>query len=530
MSRYYQYLFMILVLMVLSAGVLGYVLWNDNVVPEQYNSIDRAAKTRPDYCGTVIPPNIAPLNFLVQEAGSHYYVKIYSDKGDPIEVFSRSPKIIIPLKAWHKLLNENKGQQLYFDIFVKTTNSQWNRFDTLSNRIANEDIDGFLVYRKIRPLYLRHREHEKIGIYQRNLENFNESLVFDNRYYYRYGCLNCHAFCNNRPDKMLIAIRNSKHGNCALLIEDDSANKIGTKFGYTSWHPSGRLAIYSMNKVRQFFHSVQNEVRDVIDLDSALAYYSLDTQTIKIPPEISKKDRLETYPTWSADGRYLYFCSAPFLWDRQSETLPKRYKQVKYDLMRASYDLESDTWGQPETVLSVQDTALSILEPRISPDGRWLLFCMCNYGCFPVYQDSSDLYLIDLEAARRTGRYEYRRIEANSDQSESWHSWSSNSRWIAFSSKRHDGVFTRLYLSYVDQTGKVYKPILMPQKDPTFYDSLLLTLNTPELIIEPVKVTGEKLGRIVRGSRQIQVNMPVTMATPKAGTISDYTSPQQERQ
>ncbi|GAH88604.1 unnamed protein product, partial [marine sediment metagenome] len=61
MSRYYRYLFMILVLMALSVVVLGYILWDAKTVPEQYNSIGRAAEISPDYCGTVIPPNIAPL-------------------------------------------------------------------------------------------------------------------------------------------------------------------------------------------------------------------------------------------------------------------------------------------------------------------------------------------------------------------------------------------------------------------------------------------------------------------------------------
>ena len=158
------------------------------------------------------------------------------------------------------------------------------------------------------------------------------------------------------------------------------------------------------------------------------------------------------------------------LWEDRNKVPPENYNKVKYDLLRISYDIEKDQWGEVETVLSAQDTGLSILEPRISPDGRWLLFCMCDYGSFPVYHQSSDLYLMDLKAAQQTGQYKYRRLDINSDQSESWHSFSSNSRWIAFSSKRHYGIFTRTYLSYVDKTGKVYKPIILPQKDPTFYD------------------------------------------------------------
>ena len=183
-----------------------------------------------------------------------------------------------------------------------------------------------------------------------------------------------------------------------------------------------------------------------------------------------------------------------------------------------------------ETVISAKDTGLSTLFPRISPDGRWLLVCMCNYSSLPMFQPSSDLYMIDLEVARRTGKYEYRWVEANSDQSESWHCWSSNSRWIAFSSKRRDGVFTRLHISYVDQNGKTYKPIVMPQKDPTFYDSCLKTYSVPELVVGPVQVTGERLARVIRSSRKIPVDMPITMATPKAGAAPGYEEPWEERE
>jgi len=314
---------------------------------------------------------------------------------------------------------------------------------------------------------------------------------------------------------MLIGLRSSKYGSSALLVENGTVNNIGTKFGYTSWHPSGRVAAYSINKVILFFHSASSEVRDVLDLDSLLAYYVVGSQTVKTAPAISKKDRLETYPAWSPDGRYLYFCSAPLTWS-DLNVIPPDYSEIKYDLFRVSYDVDRDKWGEQETVLSSRDTGLSILLPRISPDGRWLLFCMSNYGCFPVYQHSSDLYMIDLEVAQQTGQYEARRLQINSDESESWHSWSGNSRWIAFSSKRQSGVFTRSYLSYVDEKGKVYKPILLPQKDPSYYDSSLWTYSVPELIREPVRVTKEKLGRVVRNSRKIPVLMPVTMATPKA--------------
>jgi len=512
-----KYLYLLLMLVLLAAVFLLYALRENKTIIEQYDSINRPPAIQPDYTDTVIPPNIAPLNFLIQEKGERYYVKIYSKQGDPIEVFSKTPRIDIPKKHWQKLLTNNKNQQLYFDVFVKNEDDKWNRFAAITNKIAEEEIDKFVVYRKIPPV---HTSWRKMGIYQRNLQNYKEATILDNSHFESKGiaggCLNCHTFCGNNTDKMLIGIRSVKYGSSAILADNGVAGKIGTKFGYTAWHPSGRMVTYSINKIRQSFNIAKNEIRNVIDFDSLLAYYTLGSKTIKTTPQLSDKTQLETYPAWSPDGRYLYFCR-PDGEQRAAEL----FNEVKYSLLRISYDIQNDKWGQIETVLSAEKTGLSILIPRISPDGRWLLFAMCDYGPFPVYMQSSDLYLIDLQAAKETGQYQFHRLDINSDQSESWHSFSSNSRWIAFSSKRDYGKFTRTYFSYIDENGKVYKPLLMPQKDPTFYDTCLETYSVPELVITSVKVTGEKLGRVVRGTEKIDVDMPITMATPKPGQASD---------
>jgi Tol biopolymer transport system component len=513
---------------VLSGSLLAYyALRNKHQLPHDYVTVDRAPAIKPDYSGCVIPPNSAPLNFQVQQDGTHYAVKIYSKHGEPMEVFSRSPKIIIPMNAWHKLLSENKGEELYFSIFVKSREGSWNRFSPVTNKIAREDIDGFIVYRKMQPTH--HHTMSEMSVCQRNLENYDETILLDNGYnksdswYSGYiDCVNCHTFCNNRPKKTLLGVRGYLPGGATspastLFIDNNQVKKIGTKFGYTSWHPSGRLAIYSINNLPMFFHSARDEVRDTVNLDSLLAYFLADSMTIKTVAQISQKERLENWPAWSADGRYLYFCSAPKLWSKEDlkKHPPDGYRDVRYDLVRISYDIDTDTWGRVETILSAKDTGRSIAMPRVSPDGRWLSFCMIDYGYFPPWHSGSDLYLMDLKAAQETGQHKYRRLEINSDQSESWQCWSSNSRWIVFSSKRDYGVFTKPYFSYVDQQGKVYKPVLLPQKDPEFYESCVRTFNTPELIIEPVKATGEKLRRVVRNQKAIAVEIPVTMATPK---------------
>lgn len=488
--------------------------------PDQALAVGRPPRIEPDYAEVVIPPNLAPLNFLVQEDASQYEVRVTAQQGGPVTITSRSPEIAIPEKPWRNLLAVNRGRAIGFEVLVRDRNDAWRRFETFYITVANEDIDNYLVYRRIHPAHSAWRD---MGIYQRDLRTFEESAVLTNDYF-RGGCVNCHTFRNNRTDTMLVSTRSGDYGNAAVILKDGRTKKVASTFGYASWHPSGKILVYTSMKVAMFLHSAGDEVRDVIDLDSLLAYYDTESQKIKTAPDLAKKDRLETYPTWSPDGRFLYFCSAPLTWTSRN-AIPQRYDEIKYDLMRISYDPNTDAWGQAETVLAAKDMGRSILLPRISPDGRWLLLSACDYGCFPAYRAGSDLYLVDLEAARQTGRYEPRRLEVNSDESESWHSWSSNSRWIAFSSKRDDGVFTRPYISYVDPNGTAHKPFVLPQRDPIAYDSYLWTYSVPELVTEPVRVTKESLGRVVRSSQTVSAQMPITMATPKAEAAPQGTTP-----
>ena len=431
----------------------------------------------PDYAGIVLPPNIAPLNFRIDEPGVSYRIELRSTHGAPLQISSRSASIRLPLRPWRELLQANAGQPLCLDVSAQDRDQRWRRFETVTNSIALEGIDECLVYRRLNPLY---NVYVKVGIYQRDLRSFQEQPVLRNEEF-GGGCLNCHTFLNQRPETFALNFRTQTNGNPMLLVCSNEVARVDKTMGYLSWHPSGRLLAFSANKLSLFFHTTA-ETRDVFDAASNLNIYRVDSNVVVSPPAIGLPKRNETWPAWSPDGRHLYYCSAPAV-------RIERFRQNRYDLMRVGYDLDRDQWGEPEVLVSAQDSALSANQPKVSPDGRFVLFCLCPYGSFPVYQPGSDLYVLDLG----TGRHH--RLDINSPQAESWHAWSSNSRWVVFSSKRLDGLLARPFFSYVDRQGQFHKPFVLPQADPAYYETCLQTFNVPELVTGPVAVKSGALAR-----------------------------------
>jgi hypothetical protein len=485
---------------------------------EAATKVDRQPRIRPDYVGVTFPPNIAPLNFQIQEPGNAFAVEIRSGEEEPRVISSATGSIRIPTEDWRALLERAAGHTIRFTVYTRDLSGRWRRFSPIENTVAPDPIDSVLVYRFMNPIY---NYWDNIGIYQRDLTTFDRDLIVHGRSF-KHGCTNCHSFSSNCPDTLSVGIRTSEYGSATLLVQDGAVTKIGSKWGYTAWHPDGRTAAYSLNKVRQFFHAIGPEVRDVVDLDSDIVLYRIGASEATTSSAIANPELMESYPTWAPDGKTLYFCSAPFPWKSRDRMPPENYKDVRYSLMRVPYDPDSDTWGVPETVVSAEETGKSVLLPRVSPDGRFVLFCMCEYGCFPIYQPSSDLYMLEVT----TG--EYRRLDINSNQSESWHSWSSNSRWIVFTSKRRDGLLSRPYFSYVSSDGTVQKPFVLPCSDPAYLDQTLKGFTVPELVTGPVRARPRPMARAVRSPKKVTLKLPDVSMTAAKQKVPPGSSPLQE--
>ncbi len=461
--------------------------------PKDFALMNRAPVINPDYSDTVIPPNIAPLNFYIKEPADKYYVRIFSDKGSPILVSSKAPAVKIPVKQWKRLLSENKGNSLYFEVAARKQGGQWGKYNPIVNKIAMEDIDGFLVYRSLYPQFYRKQD---LRLYQRSLADYGQKLIITTQMF--KGCFNCHTFFKNSPQKFIIQARSL--GEKYMILSDggkvDLIRPKLTKAGaaYLSWHPSGDLVALTMDMdyriVNLFSGNKAEEKLQYIDTDGNLAVYNITNNTLSGTADIARQDRIEMQPSWSADGKYLYFISA--------KKMPiTDYDKIKYDLMRIGYDAGKNTWGALETVISSADTGLSVTFPKVSPDGKYVLFCMTDRGSLSIYRSSTDLYLMD------TASGNYRKLAINSDRTDSYHSWSSNSRWFVFASKRADGIFARPYFCYMDDSGKAYKPFILPQEDPYFYDNFIRTYNVPELVSGPIGLNRFSFGKMIGAQDKI---------------------------
>jgi len=445
--------------------------------------VDQNIIIYPDYSGITIPCNLAPLNFAVKEPADKY-VAVYNFKSkEMFRITSGDGVISVSSGKWKNLLKEANGQEFTIDICLKKSGS-WVKYNTITNKISTDSIDNYLVYRLIEPGF---ETWNKMGIYQRCLNNFEETPIMENTMS-GGNCMNCHSFCMNNNNTMLFHMRAENSGT--YIYKNGEIEKLDTKTDstlgpgvYPSWHPDGKYVAFSTNRIVQTFHAIPDKKIEVLDTLSDVIVYDLKAHSISTAPEIASKGRLETFPTWSPDGKSLYYCSA-------KSVSPEEYKNIRYDLLRISFDPEKNSFGTVDTVYKAAESGKSISFPRISPDGKFAMFCLSDYGNFSIWHPESDLYLLNLETK------EIWKPEINSDQTESYHTWSSNDRWLVFSSRRLDGLHTRPYFSHMDSKGSFSKPFLLPQEDPLFYDQFLKSYNIPELVkskvnLDPRIISGE---------------------------------------
>ena len=335
-----------------------------------------------------------------------------------------------------------------------------------------------------------------MGIYERDLSSFDERALIENTQF--QGCVNCHSFNRGNSADMSLHIRGPhgatllRHGDGQLTAYNTKTDKTLGLCVYPYWHPSGRFIAYSTNITNQTFHAANANRIEVFDNASDLQVYDVEKNELLLCSLLKQTEVYETYPVFSADGRSLYFCAARARDDHQLDS-------IRYSLCRIDFDPATGSFGNRiDTIVDAAAQHRSVSFPRPSYDGCFLCYTLSDYGQFSIWHHEADLYLLDLttgESRPMTG--------ANSEDTESFHNWSANSRWLVLSSRRDDGLFTRPYFCHVNAEGRVSKAFMLPQRNPRrFYRDRFFSFNVPEFCVRPVRFDGGKVGRIINnGSR-----------------------------
>lgn len=451
------------------------------VPTENVTMTDGLPTLNPDYIDIVLPPNIAPMNFEIDMPGKEYVTRVTSPNGKSLVADGKLVKW--DMKPWHELLEASKGKDLQYEVFVKGENDQWSVYK-FKNRVAEEEIDPYISYRLIEPSY---EQYAAMTINQRDLTTFDEEVVFNNAApcdERRGYCINCHVPRNQYADgSSQFHIRKTKGGT--VIMSGDSIRKVDLKTDstlsagvYPAWHPNLDLIAYSTNDTHQTFFSFGDRKVEVYDTESDLILYDMTTR--EVSHIANDKDLMETFPVWSPDGNKLYYSVAKYPDGVTPENIRDNYAMIRYDIVSRDFDRDTRRFSEPDTVVFASNEEMSALLPRVSPDGKYLLYCKAPFGTFHIWHPESDLFITDLA----TGE-ERPLTKANSNDTDSYHSWSSNSRWIVFSSRRDDGSYTRPYITYISPSGEDSKAFIVPQETPKYYSDLMKSYNVPEFFSAP---------------------------------------------
>ena len=410
----------------------------------------------PDYCDVTIPENIAPLNFLIREDCEAIEVK-----AGELTLNASGNEAVFDIDDWKELMQQAADKELEVTVTARVR-GRWIQYKPFHWRVVSDKIDPYLTYRLIEPDY---EIWNNIQIQQRCVENFDVNALghyeqLENR------CMNCHTYASQNPELSMMYVRGP--GGGAILNRNGELSKLNIPGSvYFGFSPSGRYITYSTQKIIPAFHSDPSKRLEVYDATSNVFVADMEQQRIISSPLLSDSLKFETFPTFSPDGKYIYYCAA------DSVSLPTDIKSLQYRLVRIPFDETSGTIGNQVDTLA---TTSSVCHPRISPDGRFLLYTVADYGTFPIWHPEADLQMMNLE----TGAVDSLQT-VNSQKSDTYHAWSSNSRWFVFASKRDDGLYGKPYFCYVDKHGRAHKPFCLPQQHPTFYDNNLKSFNAPEL-------------------------------------------------
>lgn len=310
-------------------------------------------------------------------------------------------------------------------------------------------------------------------------------------------CSSCHAFSSDGK-RFSMEMHRDKDGGAQFIAPVQRHVRL-SKDDFMSWNdypkpetlpksrglfgrmsPTGRYIAASVNEISVALITNDRTFSQVFfPVYGILGWYSAASGTIRPLPGADDFRFVHANPEWSPDESYIVFARAPekrkayeevtkvasLFIDASPDELNRRY-HIKFDLCRIPFN--GGKGGVAKPLCGASDNGMSNYFPRVSPDGKWIVFTQSRSGI--MLEPGSRLFIIPAEGGRA------REMTCNRSRFNSWHSWSPNGRWLLFSSKVNT-LFTEIFLTHVDQEGRDSPPVLIHR-----FSDKDLAANVPEFV------------------------------------------------
>ena len=380
--------------------------------------------------------------------------------------------------GWEELKRNHISEKLQIVIIGFNNKGSEYTGNTHFFEISKDSVGADIFFRAVTlPFSFAVRNVQTIEWYLGSVKGGTPRKMLDNM----PVCANCHSFSVNGPtlamdvdygnDKGSYVITQAKD-TCSLVPEDIitwsnfKKDEGEPTFGLLSQiSPSGKYVLSTVKDLSVFVAVDENLAYSQLffPIKGIVGIYDVESKTFSELQGANNPKYVQSNPTWSPDNKTVLFARTDMYINEKVRKYGNAllniddvkefrdgYKEFKFDIYSVNFN--NGKGGVPHPLKNASFNGKSNYFPKYSPDGKWIVFCQAEN--FMLLQPDSKLYIMKADGT------DMRIMNCNMENMNSWHSWSPNGHWLVFSSKT-ESLYTRLYLTHIDENGNDSPPILL---------------------------------------------------------------------